>query len=211
MNNGVAEKRPLGALGRMGAVAGLHLAALYLIASSLGIVPSLAPEPPFPVKVYDDREPPDDPLPPIPEPRSLKLPPLIMETPDVPPDLPPTTDSLHVEFHDNPPVVPPVEPPTQAAQLVGVRLDARHPLTQPNYPLSDIRLGNEGAAEIEVYVLPSGRVGDARVVRSTGSPTLDQSAIEEAKRRWRLLPATRDGEPYAQWHRLKVVFSLKDR
>jgi periplasmic protein TonB len=62
-----------------------------------------------------------------------------------------------------------------------------------------------------VYVMPTGRIGDVRVVRSTGSPSLDQSAIDEAKRRWRMLPATRDGEPYAQWHRLKVTFNLKNR
>jgi hypothetical protein len=35
--------------------------------------------------------------------------------------------------------------------------------------------------------------------------------MEEARRKWRLLPAMRDGEPYAQWHRLRVVFNLKDR
>ena len=62
-----------------------------------------------------------------------------------------------------------------------------------------------------MYVLPNGRIGDVRVLKSAGSPTLDQSAVDEAKRRWRMLPATRDGEAYAQWHRLKVTFSLRNR
>jgi hypothetical protein len=40
---------------------------------------------------------------------------------------------------------------------------------------------------------------------------LDQSAVDEAKRRWRLQPATRDGVPFAQWHKLRVVFELRNR
>ena len=35
--------------------------------------------------------------------------------------------------------------------------------------------------------------GDARVVKSTGFEELDRAALAEAKRNWRLLPATRDG------------------
>jgi TonB family protein len=49
------------------------------------------------------------------------------------------------------------------------------------------------------------------VLRSTGFPALDQSAMAEAKKRWRMLPATRDGVPFAQWHRLRVVFKLENR
>jgi protein TonB len=117
-----------------------------------------------------------------------------------------------------PPISPPVAPidrptdPRGSAEPVplieGVRLDPRRPLTQPAYPAPDIRAGNEGNADIEVYVLPNGRVGDARIVRSTGHPRLDQAAIEEAKKSWRLIPATRDGVAFAQWHRLRVVFRL---
>ncbi len=72
-------------------------------------------------------------------------------------------------------------------------------------------MGNQGSVDIEIYVLPNGRVGDARVLRSSGFERMDQSALEEARRRWRMLPATRDGEPFAQWHRLRVVFKLKNQ
>lgn len=210
MNTRVAEKRPMGALGRMTMVAGLHAAALYLIASSLGIVPPLIVEPkPFVMEQPTEVEPPETP-PPTFEPRTA-APPLTAETPEVLPDDAFPLDAPIVDFRDDPPVVPPTHPPVHEAQLIGVRMDARFPLTQPNYPQTDIRQGNEGTAEIEVYVLPSGRIGDARIIKSAGSPTLDQSAIDEAKRRWRLLPATRDGEPYAQWHRLKVTFNLRNR
>ena len=94
--------------------------------------------------------------------------------------------------------------------IVSVRADPRHPLTQPMYPPTDQRLGNQGSVDIEIYVLPNGRVGDARVLRSSGFERLDQSALDEARRRWRMLPATRDGEPVAQWHSLRVVFKLKN-
>ncbi len=92
--------------------------------------------------------------------------------------------------------------------IVGVQVDSRRPLSQPPYPPSEIRAGNAGTADIEVYVMPNGRVSDARIVKSTGFPALDQSALDEAKRKWRLTPATRDGVPFAQWHRLRVTFKL---
>src|SRR4051794_27078567 len=43
MSTETAGRRPMGALGRMGIVAALHVGALYLIASSLGLVPSVKP------------------------------------------------------------------------------------------------------------------------------------------------------------------------
>lgn len=210
MNTSVAEKRPLGALGRMGMVAGLHLAALYLIATSLGIVPPLITRT-EPITIGPEEiTPPEDPPVPVPSPRAYE-PTLYVPVPVAPPFVPvDSADQVFAVANDDPPMVPPVVPAPQP-QLTGVRVDSRHPLTQPAYPSTDIRQGNEGTAEIEVYVLPNGHVGDARIVKSAGSPTLDQSALDEARRRWRLMPATRDGEPYAQWHRLKVTFNLKNR
>ena len=64
---------------------------------------------------------------------------------------------------------------------------------------------------IEVLVNPNGRVGDARIFRSSGFSAFDRSTLEEAKRKWRFLPATRDGVPEAKWHRLQVVFRLKNQ
>ena len=91
-----------------------------------------------------------------------------------------------------------------------MRTDPRRPLTQPPYPAEEIRAGNEGNADLEVYVLPNGRVGDARIARAAAR-ALDESALDEAKRKWRLLPATRDGVPIAQWYRVRVVFKLTNR
>jgi protein TonB len=194
----------------MGVVAGLHAAALYLIATSLGIVPPLI-EKSAPVQLLAPEVTPPDVLPPVPQPRLAEVPPLTMPVPVVPTDaLDDAQDRIVVDRTNNPPVIPDILP-TQGPVVVGVRPDARRPLTQPAYPLTDVRQGNEGSVELEIYVMPDGRIGDARVLKSTGSPTLDQSAVDEAKRKWRMLPATRDGVPYAQWHKLRVVFNLRDR
>jgi len=210
MNIQAIERRPMGALGRMGIVAGLHVAALYLIASSLGIVPPLIEKAPPDIQIIEQPEP-LDPPPALTQAQQYD-PQVYVPTPVAPPTE--STDSenqIIAVRNDDPPVIPEIVAPTRTVEVVGVRMDTRHPLSQPAYPLSDIRQGNEGTAEIEVYVLPSGRIGDARVIKSAGSPTLDQSAIDEAKRKWRMLPAMRDGEPHAQWHRLKVTFNLKNR
>jgi len=207
-----AQRRPLGALGRMSLVAGLHVAVLFVIARSLGIgAPTEVPPPPDITIFKDTPRPPEEP-PPIPEPnvnvtqQSVVLPlvpidDLVFEPQDVitgpPPDMP------YVE--DPPPVTPP------QAKLVGVRQDPRHPLSKPEYSPRMIREGNQGTIEVEVFVQPNGRVADARVVKSTGFAELDLAAIAEAKRNWKLLPATRDGVPIAQWHRLRVTFKLNER
>lgn len=211
MNTMVADRRPLGALGRIGMVAGLHVAALYLIAASLGVVPPLIKEPERILASVVESAPPVETPDPVAHPRSYE-PRVYVPPPVAPPaERSDSGTDLTVNLTDNPQEVPPPIPTVPETQIVGVRVDARHPLSQPAYPPSDIRAGREGTAEIEVYVLPNGRVGDVRIVKSAGSPTLDQSAIDEARRRWRLLPATRDGEPYAQWHRLKVTFNLRNR
>jgi len=207
MSTHTAERRPLGALGRMGVVAAMHVGLLYLIANSLGMVPSILEN--KTEATFIDETPPSDDLLPPPEPVDLTR-----SDTRVLPDEPPL---LQYEL-DDPIIGPPPEindrqEPTGGSAdvqplIVGVQVDSRHPLSQPPYPPAEIRAGNTGTADIEIYVLPSGRVGDARIVKSTGFPALDQSALDEAKRKWRLAPATRDGVPFAQWHRLRVTFKL---
>ncbi len=207
MSTHIAERRPFGALGRMGIVAALHVGLLYMIANSLGLVPALV-ENKTVATIIDEARPPDEPIP-LPEPDFTARRDAVV-LPEMPQD---------IEFErDEPLTLPPAdltEPtPDRAGSavvqplIVGVQVDSRHPLSQPPYPPAEIRAGNTGTADIEIYVLPNGRVGDARIVRSTGFPSLDQSALDEAKRKWRLTPATRDGVPFAQWHRLRVTFKL---
>jgi periplasmic protein TonB len=210
METRVLERRPMGALGRMGVVAGLHVAVLYLVATGLGIAPKLQMPDPIIGQIIEEQPIVDEFPTPIPEPSSQRIHVTVPEPVAPPAEQTDSSDSIGAEIVTNPEPVPSIDlvpPPV----LTGVRPDARYPLTQPAYPAIDVRQGNEGSVELEIYVLPNGRVGDARVLRSTGSPTLDQSAIDEAKRKWRLQPATRGGVPLAQWHRLRVVFELRNR
>jgi protein TonB len=205
-----ATKRPLGALGRMSVVVAMHAALLVLLAQSFGIVPPVLFDRGELVTV-DEPIRPVDPVPRIAEPQ-LVDPTISLVPPDFPLPLDRTEDPPPaVSVSSGPPEVAGAAGGTVALSVVhGARLDPRRPLSQPPYSQRDIREGIEGFVDVEVYVLADGRVGDARILRSTGSERMDQATIEEAKRRWRLLPATRDGVAFAQWYPLRVKFELKN-
>jgi protein TonB len=205
-----AEKR-FGALGRMGLVAAIHVAALFVIARSLGIVPPVIAEDPPDIKttMIDRARPIDDPPP-------ATNPPLVRQEIYVPtPEVPP------IETDTPPPFIVEQRPPDSIPEDTGsavpqpvitpAGLDSRHALTQPDYPPARIRANDEGMVDLQVYVLPNGHVGDARVLKSSGFEDFDRAAIQEARRSWRLKPATRDGAPVAQWYSLRVVFKLKNQ
>jgi protein TonB len=205
-----AERRPLGALGRMGIVAAMHVAVLFVIARSVGIGSKPAEPPPFVGTVINEPQPIEEPPPTIDEKRFLERETLV--TPfDPPPPLAFEQDPPITLQPEEGPVIPRTGEVVDGPVLVDVRPDSRYPLTRPTYPARMIREGKAGSADVEIYVLPTGRVSDARIIRSSGFEELDQSTLAEAKRKWRLLPATRDGVPIAQWHRLRVTFKLNQQ
>jgi protein TonB len=80
---------------------------------------------------------------------------------------------------------------------------------KPRYPESARRRGIEGTVLLKMRITAQGRVEDVQVVRSTGYPELDESAIA-AVRRWRFEPARRNGAPVAEEAvLLPVVFQLQ--
>ena len=205
-----AERR-FGALGRMGLVAAVHVAGLFLIARSLGIVPAIIDTGPLIGEVLPEAPRDAEPPPPPREPDYLQREVLVPMPDDRSFENDAVTDSITARRVDADEI--PTGPGSATVvpdNIVGPRSDPRHPLTQPPYPASYIRQGIEGNVDVEIYVQPNGRIGDARVVRSSGYELFDRAALEEARRNWRMLPATRNGEPYAQWYRLRVVFKLKN-
>ena len=204
-----AEKRSLGAAGRMGVVMSMHLALLLLLMRGMGIrIPVVEGPRDITTTVIDEHRTQEDP-PPVAFPHTDI--PIWMPEPDrvtVEQD-PPVKDRIVGETHPGGGETGSGSAVPQP-QIVGVRVDAHHPLTQPSYPAARIRFNDEGAVELEIYVLPDGRVGDARVLKSSGFEDFDRAALQEARRSWRLLPATRDGRPLAQWYSLRVVFKLKN-
>ena len=205
----VAERRPLGAIGRMGIVVGMHAALLVLVARSMGVTLPKVDTPPDIKATIDKPEQRVDVQPNIPDPQpylwhdEIKPPP----TAEFEQDPPPPEGGLTNTGGETGGGTGTIQPPIP---FEGARLDARHPLTQPLYPPGDRRDGHEGSADLEIYVLPNGRIGDARVARSSGFPGLDNAAIEEAKKNWRLIPASKGGEAIASWYRLRVVFKLRN-
>ncbi|HZO22909.1 MAG TPA: TonB family protein [Steroidobacteraceae bacterium] len=199
------RRNPLGLI----LVMGLHVTFLWALIAGLRIhPPRLAPD-----SVFTRFLPPElaRPLPPpeVVQPAHLATPletllPQVQFPEDPPPDAPNAS---------------PTEVPLEAtgavagheAVLTTPSIDPRSPLTQPPYPAAAIRAGIEGNLALQVLVGPDGRVHDARVVRTSGSALLDQAAIDEALRRWKLRPATRDGVPFEQWYTLRVIFHLQNR
>jgi protein TonB len=189
----------------------MHAGALLIFARSFGFMSVEVAPPPIDAR-FVPQEIPDDPPPPPPEyvPESN---PFARVPESVPIPLP-------LDFGDTAitaEVAPPGEIPVESGSadpvpvVVGVRGDPRFPPSQPPYPAELIRMGKEGVVDVEVYVNPNGRVDEARVFKSSGFSAFDRSTVEEARRKWRFQPATRDGVPVAQWHRLRVVFKLKDQ
>jgi protein TonB len=110
----------------------------------------------------------------------------------------------------------PVAPPPVKAEPKAV---ARTPpstngkgarITQPEYPPSSRRAGEEGTVTLQVYVLESGKAGEVKIQKSSGFPKLDEAAVREVQRVWRFVPGKEDGKPVAMWHTFNVTFRLTE-
>lgn len=67
---------------------------------------------------------------------------------------------------------------------------------RPAYPAMSRRLGEEGRVEVEVQVQPDGLPSKVSLRRSSGFSRLDDAALEAIKR-WKFIPAKRNGEAVA--------------
>src|SRR5262245_3023537 len=129
---------------------------------------------------------------------------IIKPTPPVPKPVQPEIRNPEVKPVEVPePVIDPIEqaPPdviavtspaedtpssnTGSTTITALQVDSRYPITRPEYPASSVRKAEEGTVQLLLYVLPNGRVGDAKVSRSSGFRSLDEAATREAKRSWR--------------------------
>jgi protein TonB len=150
---------------------------------------------------------------PPPPPPKFETPPPFVPPPDIsieiPADAPASTAITTVTTTRPVQAPPPAAPPVQKASTAP-RSDPRRPLTQPEYPPSSRRAGEAGTVILQVYVLETGRVGDAKVMTSSGFPRLDEAALREVKRSWRLVPGTENGKPVPMWGQFAVTFKLTD-
>jgi len=80
---------------------------------------------------------------------------------------------------------------------------------KPDYPREALQAGIEGTVVVEAIVLPSGQVGDVRLVESL-DPLLDRAALDAAKR-WEFIPGLRFGQPVPVVVTLEMAFKVADR
>jgi protein TonB len=77
----------------------------------------------------------------------------------------------------------------------------------PKYPTIAKRLGEQGRVLLRVLVSADGLAKDVRLHSSSGSTTLDDSAIK-AVRHWRFIPAKQGDASVEAWVQVPIVFKL---
>ncbi len=82
--------------------------------------------------------------------------------------------------------------------------------SRPPYPSSARQSGHEGTVTVRIRLNEEGRPEWTSVVRSSGFPELDQSALEHIRANWRFYPAEKYGKPISWTVEVPVVFSLKN-
>jgi periplasmic protein TonB len=96
-----------------------------------------------------------------------------------------------VPAYAEPPFINMVFPP---AGFVGPREDPAFPHDPPPYPDHATQCQESGTAKVVLTIEADGRVSDATFTQSTGFADLDAAIVIQA-RKWRYLPATKDGTP----------------
>lgn len=115
------------------------------------------------------------------------------------------------------PAARPVEPsraPDQKPQVASVPVTPpvfnasylRNPA--PAYPLAARRVGQQGTATVRVLVTTEGLPARVNLEKSSGSPSLDNAAVEAVKG-WRFKPALRGTEPVEGEVLVPIVFRLE--
>lgn len=80
---------------------------------------------------------------------------------------------------------------------------------KPVYPAISRRLAEQGRVVLRVQVEADGRAAEVQLHSSSGSPRLDQSALDTV-RRWKFVPARLGQMPVAAWVLVPIAFTLKD-
>ena len=105
---------------------------------------------------------------------------------------------------------PPVSASTEAAAaaVIPPRFDAAYlDNPAPPYPPLARRMGEQGRVLLHVFVNADGSAGKVDLRTSSGSPRLDQSALDTV-RRWRFVPAKLGAQSVTAWVLVPIQFTL---
>lgn len=181
----------------------LHAGAFYALQSGLAKSVLNTITGPIETRLIEEIAADDNELPP-PPPKLEAPPPEFIPMPDISIDAPAPTNTIsNVTAVKKPP--PPPPPP----QVVPPRSNPRRPITQPDYPTMSRRLGEEGQVILLLTVDENGRVLEAKVDKSSGFERLDEAAVAEATRRWRLIPGTINGKASTMQYKFAVTFKIE--
>ena len=108
------------------------------------------------------------------------------------PDAPTTPDSFQVE-------------PAGTGFLQLATLAAPPPV----YPRPAIQRRLAGTVTLRIHVDAGGQPIEVMVERSSGHAILDEAALKTVRKRWRFVPATRDGQAIEGWALVPVEFVLQ--
>ena len=137
-----------------------------------------------------------------------------------PASLPISTDAALIKKnHDEP--NGPSEPLTNTAGIVGaetkdfltdsVNIKIARPLyeqnTSPRYPQRARRMGYQGLVMLKVLIDENGQVDDLKVMKSSGYPILDRTALSSVKK-WLFVPGTKGGKKKKMWVKIPIRFQL---
>jgi protein TonB len=178
-----------------GAIA-VHVLALMLLLAPMQVAPpKYVPDEPKTMEVVPDIViPPTPPPPPVQE--------VVRRPPDrVVPQPMPVIEAPPVIFTDASPMAQAVEavetqpietfeisPPAAPVTLAMLTFPA------PPYPAREQRMGIAGRVVLRVEVDAEGRPTGVTVERSSGNSALDKAALQTVLRKWRFVPAQRNGE-----------------
>ena len=79
----------------------------------------------------------------------------------------------------------------------------------PPYPADALARGIEGLVLLRVRIGADGSVEEATVHQSSGTPSLDESALSTVRRQWRFEPATRCGVAVSYEAILPIRFTIR--
>lgn len=128
-----------------------------------------------------------------------------------PEEAPAPAEPVPVAVQTAAPPAPSFAPPAPPAPALPTqpRFDADYlDNPKPAYPAISRRLGEEGKVVLRVRVAASGLPTEVTLHAGSGSPRLDQAALETV-RRWKFIPARLGDEAVAASVLVPIVFSLK--
>lgn len=189
------------------AVVCLHISLVYLLASGLATRTIQLLAPPMAVNPVADKPLPRTP-PPAPKPQLYDVTPEVPVVPEIPIDTAPEPATPVISTAPEAPVRPQERP---AVVTVPGGVGKGFPNTDDFYPPSAIRLGQEGAAAVQVCVDETGRLSsEPTLAHSSSNASLDTAALRLARAgSGHYRATTQNGRPVSSCYAVSFRFNIK--